>query len=116
MRLGAINGLFALCVLLSSDGPFFLPGQAALVRTVAQVQFMHAMATLACATFMNVGAKSARLAPAFFLTGVLLYCLPNYAQAMGFPSSNALIARLGLGAIGIGWLILVWSARDVDRI
>lgn len=115
MRLGALNGLFALCVLLSSDGFPFLPGQAALVRTAAQVQFMHGMATLACATFMNVGARSARLAPAFFLSGVLLYCLPIYAQAMGLPSSHALVTRLGLTIIGIGWLILAWSARDVDR-
>ncbi|ATE65467.1 hypothetical protein COO09_23255 [Rhizorhabdus dicambivorans] len=116
MRLGALNGLFALAVLLSSAGPLFQPAQEALVRATAQIQFMHGMATLACATFMNIGAKSARLAPAFFLGGIALYCLPNYAQAIGWLSVNAVIARTGMGVFAIGWLILAWSARDVDRV
>lgn len=115
MRLGALNGLFALCVLLSPDGSFFMAQHAPLVRATAQVQFMHGMATLACATFMNVGARSARLAPAFFLGGVVLYCLPTYAQATGQFAGNPFITRLGLSAFGLGWLILVWSARDIDR-
>lgn len=115
MRLGAINGLFALSLLLLSDQPAFLPGHAAFVRTAAQVQFMHGMATLACATFMNVGATRARSAPAFFLAGVVLYCLPMYGEAIGLFASSETIKPLGLGAFGIGWLILAWSARDIDR-
>lgn len=127
MRLGAINGLFALSLLLLSDQPVFLPGHAAFVRMAAQVQFMHGMATLACATFMNVGATRARLAPAFFLAGVVLYCLPIYGEAIGlFGRTGTIkplglfgrtgtIKPLGLGAFGIGWLIMAWSARDIDR-
>ena len=30
---------------------------------------LHGMATFACATFMNVGARGARHAPALFLSG-----------------------------------------------
>lgn len=115
MRLGAINGLFALSLLLLSDQPVFLPGHAAFVRMAAQVQFMHGMATLACATFMNVGATRARLAPAFFLAGVVLYCLPIYGEAIGLFGRTGTIKPLGLGAFGIGWLIMAWSARDIDR-
>ncbi|MBZ9647564.1 DUF423 domain-containing protein [Sphingobium sp. 3R8] len=115
MRLGALNGLFALSVLLLSDEPLFLPGYSALIRLGAQVQFMHGMATLACATFMNIGARSARLAPAFFLGGILLYCLPIYGQAIGLLGSIAMFKQLGLAAFGTGWLILAWSARDIDR-
>lgn len=116
MRLGALNGLFALSVLLLSDGPMFLSGHAALVRSGAQVQFMHGMATLACATFMNIGASGARLAPAFFLGGIVLYCLPIYGEAIGLFGSVAVMKHLGLGAFGAGWLILAWSARDIDRV
>lgn len=115
MRLGAINGLFALSLLLLSDQPVFLPGHAEFVRMAAQVQFMHGMATLACATFMNVGATRARLAPAFFLFGVMVYCLPIYGEAVGWLGGTVVIKPLGLGAFGIGWLIMVWSARDIDR-
>ncbi len=115
MRLGAINGLVALALLLLSDQPVFLPGHAAFVRMAAQVQFMHGMATLACATFMNVGATHARLAPGFFLSGVMLYCLPIYGEAIGWLGGTATIRPLGLGGFAIGWLILAWSARDIDR-
>jgi len=115
MRLGAINGLVALSLLLLSDQPLFLPGHAAFVRMAAQVQFMHGMATLACATFMNVGATRARLAPAFFLSGVMFYCLPIYGEAVGWFGWTVTIKPLGLGAFGIGWLIMGWSARDIDR-
>ena len=115
MRLGALNGLFALSMLLLSEAPIFLPGHTALIRLGAQVQFMHGMATFACATFMNIGANGARLAPAFFLVGVLLYCLPIYTEAIGLFGSIAIIKQLGLGAFGAGWLILAWSARDIDR-
>lgn len=115
MRLGAINGLFALSVLLMSDQPMFMPGHSALVRLAAQVQFMHGMATLACATFMNVGAKGARLAPPFFLAGIVLYCLPLYGEALGLFGSTAMLKQLGFGVFGMGWLIMVWSARDIDQ-
>ena len=76
---------------------------------------MHGMATLACATFMNIGARGARLAPAFFLSGVLLYCIPTYAEALGYLGWLALIKPAGLGAFTTGWVIMTWSARDIDK-
>lgn len=85
------------------------------MRLGAQVQFMHSMATLACATFMNIGASGARLAPAFFLGGILLYCFPIYAEAIGILDSAALITPFGLSAFITGWLILAWSAKDIDK-
>jgi hypothetical protein len=55
MRLGAANGLtslvMALYALQMDD-----PGAQALVRLGAGFQFMHIMATFACATFMQIGA------------------------------------------------------------
>jgi uncharacterized membrane protein YgdD (TMEM256/DUF423 family) len=64
---------------------------------------------------MNVGAMGARLAPAFFLAGGVLYCLPIYAEALELFGSTAMLEQLGLGFFGIGWLIMAWSARDIDK-
>jgi uncharacterized membrane protein YgdD (TMEM256/DUF423 family) len=114
MRLGAVNGLLALSVLLS-DQPRFISDQAADVRLGAQVQFMHGMASLASATFMNVGAKGARLAPAFFLGGILLYCVPIYASAVGLVADIAPLKVSRVTAFGLGWLILAWFAGEIDR-
>lgn len=115
MRLGALNGLVSLCILLLAGAPLFAPEAAAAIRLGAQVQFMHGMATLACATFMNIGATAARLAPAFFLGGAVLYCLPTYAIALGLPAPLMLAQAAGLGALATGWAILAWSARDIDK-
>lgn len=109
MRLGALNNLIALLVIAFADD------RAAVIRLSAQVQFIHGMATLACATFMNIGARDARLSPAFFLGGILLYCIPTYAVAAGAPAALLLIKPFGLGTLTVGWLILAWSAREIDR-
>jgi len=109
MRLGALNNLVALLILVLADD------HAAAVRFCGQIQFIHGMATLACATFMNIGAREARWAPAFFLSGVTLYCLPVYAQAAGLPPSILLVQPFGLSALLAGWVILAWSARNIDK-
>jgi uncharacterized membrane protein YgdD (TMEM256/DUF423 family) len=111
MRFGALNNLVALLLIV-------LVGNhaTAALRLSTQVQFIHGMATLACATFMNIGGRDAAKAPAFFLGGVLLYCLPTYVEALGFPAAILWVKPFGLGALAIGWLILAWSAREIDRI
>jgi uncharacterized membrane protein YgdD (TMEM256/DUF423 family) len=114
MRLGALNGLAALAILLSANNRFFRPGGAELVHLGAQVQFMHGMATIACATFMNIGAKGARFAPAFFLSGVLLFCVPLYGEAAGWFGAQQLAQQLGIAAFAAGWLIMAWAAKDID--
>lgn len=103
MRLGALGGLTATLLLLT------LPESDHALRLAAQVQFMHSMATLACATFMNIGARQARHAPAFFLGGIVLYCGPATA---GVATA---IQPLGMAAFAVGWGIMIWSARDIDR-
>ena len=115
MRLGALNGLVSLAILLEADSPLFRPGTESLVHLGAQVQFMHGMATIACATFMNIGAKGARLAPAFFLSGILLFCLPLYGEAAGWFGALVLPQRIGVAAFVIGWLIMAWASKDIDK-
>ena len=63
------------------------PRAQELMRTGAIYEFMHAMATFACATFMQVGAARARFAPAFFLSGALLFSGSLYALALAAAST-----------------------------
>ncbi|MBO9576099.1 MAG: DUF423 domain-containing protein [Sphingobium sp.] len=115
MRLGALNGLVSLVILLLADKPVFAPGSETEVHLGAQVQFMHGMATIACATFMNIGAKGARLAPAFFMSGIVLFPAPIYAEAAGLFAAPEAIRHLGLASFAVGWLIMAWAAKDIDR-
>jgi uncharacterized membrane protein YgdD (TMEM256/DUF423 family) len=85
------------------------------LKTGAQYEFMHAMATLACATFMQVGAWRARRAPAFFLIGTVLFSGSLYAMALGAPKMVAIVTPFGGLLFLTGWLLLAWSARGVDQ-
>jgi uncharacterized membrane protein YgdD (TMEM256/DUF423 family) len=85
-----------------------------LLRTGATYNFTHCMATLACATFMQVGARRARFAPAFFLSGVVLFSGSLYAMAFGAPRWLGAITPLGGVLFLTGWGILAWAARGVD--
>ncbi len=115
MRLGALNGLIALGIILLSENSAISAMYSGTLRHGAQIQFMHGMATLACATFMNIGATGARRAPAFFLFGILLYCVPTYAVAVASLEWIAVLKPLGVGAFAIGWLIMASSAQDIDK-
>lgn len=115
MRLGALNGLVAIGLILLSENSAILAVHSAALRHGAQIQFMHGMATLACATFMNIGAISARRAPAFFQVGIMLYCLPVYAEAVSVLEPVTAMKPLGIGAFAIGWLIMALSAQDIDK-
>jgi len=63
LRLGALG---AVC--RCADSPVGA-GSAAQLRQAAQIQFMHAMSTFACATFMNVGGRSAKHAAGLLCRG-----------------------------------------------
>lgn len=85
-----------------------------LVRTGATYGFMHTMATFACATFMQVGARRARFAPAYFLSGVMLFSGSLYGLALGAPRWVGLITPFGGLLFLVGWAVLAWAARGVD--
>src|ERR1700678_3686103 len=110
MRLGALGGLCAALILLGA------PAGAAQLRQAANIQFMHAMSTLACGTFMNVGAGSARHAPACFIMGSLLYSLPIYIAYAGGPAPLPICAPAGGALLLGGWAVLVCSASNIDHI
>jgi uncharacterized membrane protein YgdD (TMEM256/DUF423 family) len=115
MQLGALSGAMAVLIWLAANLAVMDAERAAALRIGAQVQFMHGMATFACATFMNIGAHKARYAPAFFLGGILLFSGPVYAVAWGMPVAVGMIEPVGVVALVMGWLILAWSAGTIDR-
>src|SRR5713101_4350937 len=103
MCFGALGGLCGTLILLCA------PVGAMQLRQAAHVQFMHAMSTFACATFMNVGAACARYAPACFVVGSLLYSLPIYIGHAGGPAPSPMCTLAGEILLVGGWAILVWS-------
>ena len=115
LTLAAISGLISIAV-----GAFAAHGVTDarakdLLRTGAQYEFMHAIATVACATFMQLGAPRARFAPAAFLSGSLLFSGSLYALAFGAPRWTGAITPIGGLLFLIGWAVLIWAARQVDR-
>lgn len=91
------------------------PAAKELLKTGSQYAFMHAVATIACALFLELGAARARLAPGFFLAGVVLFSGSLYALAVGAPHWVGAITPFGGLSFLAGWAILAWAAREVER-
>jgi uncharacterized membrane protein YgdD (TMEM256/DUF423 family) len=114
MTLAAISGFVA--VAAGAFAAHGLEGRASeVMRTGATYEFMHAIATIACAAFMQVGARHARFAPAFFLSGTVLFSGSLYALALGAPRWTGIITPLGGLLFLAGWVVLAWAARGVDQ-
>jgi uncharacterized membrane protein YgdD (TMEM256/DUF423 family) len=115
MTLAAISGFAAVAIGAFAAHGVSDPVAKDWLKTGATYEFMHTMATFACATFMNTGAKRARFAPAFFLGGTVLFSGSLYAMALGAPRWLGAITPLGGLGFLIGWAILAWSARGLDQ-
>jgi uncharacterized membrane protein YgdD (TMEM256/DUF423 family) len=114
LTLAAIGGF--LCV---AAGAFAAHGMSdpraqELLRTGALYGFVHVLATLACAPLVQMGAARARLAPPFFLAGVLLFSGSLDALAFGAPRMVGAITPFGGLSFLVGWLVLAWAAREVN--
>lgn len=115
MMLAAISGL--LSVAFGAFGAHGVSDLAAKdwLRTGATYQAIHALATIACAVFVSMGARGARIAPAFFLGGTLLFSGSLYAIALGAPRAVAMVTPIGGLGFMVGWLVLTWSARKIGQ-
>ena len=114
MTLAAISGFVA--VAAGAFAAHGLEGRASeVMRTGATYEFMHAIATIACAAFMQVGARHARFAPALFLSGTVLFSGSLYALALGAPRWTGIITPFGGLLFLAGWAVLAWAARGVDQ-
>jgi uncharacterized membrane protein YgdD (TMEM256/DUF423 family) len=116
MTLGAVSGFVAVAISAFAAHGVADPRAQELLRTGAMYGFMHTMATFACATFMQVGARRARFAPAFFLTGVVLFSGSLYAMAFGAPRWVGAVTPFGGLSFLAGWAVLAWAARGVDPV
>ena len=114
MMLGALAAATgALTLMLSERLAEYLPHVD--MTRVGQIQIVHAMATISCATFINAGAVHARRAPPFFLGGILCAVV-----AVGWPSGQANAVQL-VGAIAglalvTGWVLLIVSTKYSGRV
>ena len=115
MRLAAIGGFIAIGMGAFAAHAVTDPRAQELVKTAATYGFMHTMTSFACATFMQIGAKRARFAPAFFLSGVVLFSGSLYALAFGAPRWVGMITPIGGICFLMGWAVLTWAATGVDR-
>jgi uncharacterized membrane protein YgdD (TMEM256/DUF423 family) len=115
MTLAACSGFISVAVGAFAAHGIADPQAKEWLRLGATYGFMHTMATFACATFMNIGARRARLAPAFFLSGTVIFSGSLYAMALGAPRWLGAVTPIGGTLFLIGWAILIWAASGVDR-
>jgi uncharacterized membrane protein YgdD (TMEM256/DUF423 family) len=115
MMLAALAGFVAVAVGAFAAHGVSDPAAKELLKTGASYAFMHAMATIACATFMRVGGTRARFAPTFFLPGIVLFSGSLFALAAGAPRWVGAITPFGGLLFLAGWATLAWAAAGVDR-
>ena len=90
------------------------PQAQELLRTGSLYGFIHCLATFASAALMQMGARRARFAPAFFLAGAVLFSGSLYAMALGAPRGLGAVTPIGGLCFLAGWAVLAWAARGVD--
>ena len=115
LTLGAIGGFVAVAAGAFGAHGVTDPKAQEWLRTGATYGFLHSLATFACATLMQWGAARARHAPVFFLAGVVLFSGSLYAMALGAPRWLGAVTPVGGILFLIGWAVLAWAARGVDR-
>ncbi|WP_366817521.1 DUF423 domain-containing protein [Phenylobacterium sp.] len=115
LALAALNAFVAIAMGAFAAHGISDPKAAEWLRTGSQYAFWHTMATFASAAFMGMGAPRARFAPAFFLTGSVIFSGSLYAMAFGAPRWLGAITPIGGVLFLIGWAWLAVSARDLDR-
>ncbi|OYU69652.1 MAG: hypothetical protein CFE28_06345 [Alphaproteobacteria bacterium PA2] len=115
MMIAALSGFLAVAVGAFATHGVKDPAAKEWLKTGAQYEFMHTMATFAAAAFMQMGGRRARFAPALFLPGTLLFSGSLYAMAFGAPRWLGMITPIGGLMFLAGWLVLAWAARDIDH-
>jgi uncharacterized membrane protein YgdD (TMEM256/DUF423 family) len=115
MMLAALAGFVSVAVGAFAAHGVGDPAAKELLKTGSTYAFMHAMATFACAIFLQLGARRARFAPALFLPGVVLFSGSLYALAAGAPRWVGAFTPFGGLMFLAGWATLAWAALEIDR-
>jgi uncharacterized membrane protein YgdD (TMEM256/DUF423 family) len=108
--LAALSGLVAVAAGAFAAHGVTDPTARELLRTGSTYEFMHALATLACAGLAATATPRARFAPAWFLAGTLLFSGSLYALAFGAPRLVGVVTPFGGLAFMAGWAVLAWAA------
>jgi uncharacterized membrane protein YgdD (TMEM256/DUF423 family) len=85
-----------------------------LVRTGANYEAIHALATIACAAFIDAGARRAGYAPALFLTGSVIFCGSLYGLAFGAPRWLGVATPIGGLLFLAGWAVVAWRCLAAE--
>ena len=115
MTLAAVSGFVAVAAGAFAAHSLTDPTAKEVMKTGATYEFMHALATIGCAAFMQAGAARARFAPAFFLSGTVLFSGSLYGLALGAPHWTGIVTPFGGLLFLAGWAVLAWAARGVDQ-
>jgi uncharacterized membrane protein YgdD (TMEM256/DUF423 family) len=108
--LAAVSGFVAVAAgAFAAHGMHDAMGQE-LLRTGSSYEFVHALATLACAALTAGAMPRARFAPALFLGGSLLFSGSLYALAFGAPRLVGVVTPIGGLCFLAGWAVLAWAA------
>ena len=109
MTLAAASGFVSVAAGAFAAHALVDPTAKELMRTGANYEMAHALATFACAALADV-APRVRFAPALFLAGSALFSGSLYALAFGAPPIVGAITPFGGLLFLAGWATLVWAA------
>ena len=114
MTLAALSAMCAAAIVAAAALLMPAGRTADLLKAGASLQFMHSMATLACATVVQIGGARARHAPGFFLAAIVLLSGSIYAMAFGAPPAVWATVVAGMLSAATGWVILASGTAGVD--
>lgn len=89
------------------------PAARELLKTAGQYAGLHALAVLACSALTAQGLRRARLAPALFLPGILIFSGSLLALALGAPRWLGAVTPIGGLLFLGGWGVLAWAALEI---
>jgi uncharacterized membrane protein YgdD (TMEM256/DUF423 family) len=113
VRLAALSALVSVAAGAFAAHGISDPDAKALLRTGAEYQAIHALATLACAALFSGGARRAGWPPALFLVGSVFFSGSLYAMALGSPHWLGIVTPIGGTMFLAGWATLIWAAGDL---
>jgi uncharacterized membrane protein YgdD (TMEM256/DUF423 family) len=113
VRLAALSGLVSVAAGAFAAHGVSDPSAREWLRTGANYEAIHALATLACAALFRGESPRAGAPPALFLAGSVLFCGSLYAMALGAPHWLGVATPLGGLMFLAGWASLIWVAGDL---
>jgi uncharacterized membrane protein YgdD (TMEM256/DUF423 family) len=114
VRLAAASGLVSVAAGAFAAHAMKDPGAKELLRTGAQYEAIHALATLAAVALAKGDRRPLILSPALFLGGTALFSGSLYALALGAPRWTGAITPLGGLAFMAGWVGLAVRGVGTD--